>query len=125
MPRRESKQELEELDDGEVADPDGGPDLFTSPVGGGGFIGKWLKKMLGSAAPVRREAAVDRRAPIRRRIARTRRTAARTRCRRLATVASDDGADVTSGGVTYPEWDVNRKALPPGLVHGARGRSRG
>ena len=25
------------------------PDLFTSPVGGGGSIGKWLKKMLSSA----------------------------------------------------------------------------
>ncbi len=41
-------RELEELDDGEVDDSDD-PDLFTSPVGGGGFIGKWLKKMLSSA----------------------------------------------------------------------------
>ena len=41
-------QELEELDDGEVDDSDD-PDMFTSPVGGGGFIGKWLKKMLSSA----------------------------------------------------------------------------
>ena len=41
-------QELEELDDGEIDDSDD-PDLFTSPVGGGGFIGKWLKKMLSSA----------------------------------------------------------------------------
>ena len=40
--------ELEELDDGEVDDSDD-PDLFSSPVGGGGFIGKWLKKMLSSA----------------------------------------------------------------------------
>src|SRR4029077_5865903 len=48
IPRRESKDALEELDDGEVDDSDD-PDLFTSPVGGGGFIGKWLKKMLSSA----------------------------------------------------------------------------
>ena len=41
-------EELEELDDGEIDDSDD-PDLFTSPVGGGGFIGKWLKKMLSSA----------------------------------------------------------------------------
>ena len=47
VPRRESKEALEELDDGEVDDTDD-PDLFTSPVGGGGFIGKWLKKMLSS-----------------------------------------------------------------------------
>ncbi|EUA25906.1 hypothetical protein I548_3998 [Mycobacterium intracellulare] len=44
----EQKRELEELDDGDVDDSDD-PDLFTSPVGGGGFIGKWLKKMLSSA----------------------------------------------------------------------------
>ena len=43
----QSKEALEELDDGEVDDTDD-PDLFTSPVGGGGFIGKWLKKMLSS-----------------------------------------------------------------------------
>ena len=48
VPRRESKEALEELDDGEVDDTDD-PDLFTSPVGGGGFIGKWLKKLLSSA----------------------------------------------------------------------------
>lgn len=48
VPRRESKEALEELDHGEVDDTDD-PDLFTSPVGGGGFIGKWLKKMLSSA----------------------------------------------------------------------------
>src|SRR3984893_1856349 len=48
VPRRDSQEALEELDDGEVDDTDD-PDLFTSPVGGGGFIGKWLKKMLSSA----------------------------------------------------------------------------
>ena len=39
--------ELQELQDDAVDDSDD-PDLFTSPVGGGGFIGKWLKKMLSS-----------------------------------------------------------------------------
>ncbi len=48
VPRSTQHQELAELDDGEVDDTDD-PDLFTSPVGGGGFIGKWLKKMLSSA----------------------------------------------------------------------------
>ncbi len=48
VPRRpDSKRALAELDDGEVDDADE-PDLFTSPVGGGGAIGKWLKKMLSS-----------------------------------------------------------------------------
>ncbi|HWT47323.1 MAG TPA: nitric oxide reductase activation protein, partial [Mycobacterium sp.] len=44
----QEQQELQDLNDGEVDDSDD-PDLFTSPVGGGGFIGKWLKKMLSSA----------------------------------------------------------------------------
>ena len=48
VPRSRRRQELAELDDGDVDDSDD-PDLFTSPVGGGGFIGKWLKKMLSSA----------------------------------------------------------------------------
>ena len=53
VPRGTQRQELEELDDGEVDDTDD-PDLFTSPVGGGGSIGKWLKKMLSSARKSRK-----------------------------------------------------------------------
>ena len=48
VPRGRGAQELEDLDDAQVDDSDD-PDLFTSPVGGGGFIGKWLKKMLSSS----------------------------------------------------------------------------
>jgi nitric oxide reductase NorD protein len=54
VPRRESKEALEELDDGEVDDSDD-PDLFTRPAGGGGFIGKWLKKLLSSGAELSRQ----------------------------------------------------------------------
>jgi hypothetical protein len=108
-PRREGKQELEELDDGELADSHSGPDLFSSPVGGGGFIGKWLKKMLGSQrqsdgsgggppgadSPTHQTNSANRGANA---------------VSSLATVASDDQSDVKSGGVLYPEWDVYRKA---------------
>ena len=45
VPRGRGTKELEEFDDDEIDDSDD-PDMFTSPVGGGGFIGKWLKKML-------------------------------------------------------------------------------
>ena len=48
VPRDRGPKEHEELDDDEIDDSDD-PDMFTSPVGGGGFIGKWLKKMLSSA----------------------------------------------------------------------------
>jgi len=112
IPRSQRARELEELDDGEIDDTDD-PDLFTSPVGGGGFIGKWLKKMLSSArktgsgggppgadAPTHRTNAARRGADA---------------VRSLASVASEevDDPDIASDGVTYPEWDVNRKAYRP------------
>ncbi len=48
VPRSRHPHELAELADGDLDGSDD-PDLFTSPVGGGGFIGKWLTKMLSSA----------------------------------------------------------------------------
>lgn len=107
IPRRDAKRDLEELDDGEPADADGGPDLFSSPVGGGGFIGKWLKKMLGSARSSGTSGGppgAD--SPTHRTKSSNRSTHA---VMSAAAAQSDDGADVTAGGVTYPEWDVNRR----------------
>jgi nitric oxide reductase NorD protein len=107
-------EELAELDDGEVDDSDD-PDLFTSPVGGGGFIGKWLKKMLSSArktgsgggppgadAPTHRTNSANH---------------GRYAVSSLASVASedvdDDEAKTAADGVRYPEWDVTRKRYRP------------
>jgi hypothetical protein len=114
VPRSQRGQELADLDDGEVDDSDD-PDLFTSPVGGGGFIGKWLKKMLSSARktgsgggppgadnPTHRTNAANRGAHA---------------VSSLASSASEDvidhAAEVSSRGVKYPEWDVNRKSYRP------------
>lgn len=110
---REAAQELEELDDGEVDDSDD-PDLFTSPVGGGGFIGKWLKKMMSSARktgsgggppgadnPTHRTNSGKRGAYA------------------VASLASTsggddgDGKDPAADGVRYPEWDVARRSYRP------------
>ena len=110
VPRRQARQELDELDDGEVDDSDD-PDLFTSPVGGGGFIGKWLKKMLSSArktgsgggppgadSPTHRTNSGKRGAHA---------------VSSLATAASEDTGDPKTGGLKYPEWDLNRKCYRP------------
>jgi hypothetical protein len=114
VPRSQRRQELADLDDGEVDDSDD-PDLFTSPVGGGGFIGKWLKKMLSSARktgsgggppgadnPTHRTNAANRGAHA---------------VSSLASAASEDvidhAAEVSSRGVKYPEWDLNRKSYRP------------
>src|SRR5271156_538089 len=114
VPRREQSQQLTDLGDDENDDSDD-PDLFTSPVGGGGFIGKWLKKMLSSARktgsgggppgadnPTHRTNAANRGAHA---------------VSSLASAASeeviDHAAEVSSRGVKYPEWDLNRKSYRP------------
>jgi hypothetical protein len=114
VPRSRGAQELEELDDGEVDDSDH-PDLFTSPVGGGGFIGKWLKKMLSSKRNESRRSGggppgAD--AP-------THRTNSGIRGRyavsSLASTSSEDvdDSEAMADGVRYPEWDVTRKRYRP------------
>ena len=115
VPRTNSATELEELDDGEVDDSDD-PDLFTSPVGGGGFIGKWLKKMLSSARKTGSgggpPGADD---PTHRTNSGKRGAYAVTS---LASTSGDDGdadqdGQTAAEGVRYPEWDVARKSYRP------------
>lgn len=114
VPRSQGVAELAELDDGEVDDSDG-PDLFTSPVGGGGFIGKWFKKLLSSArktgsggGPPGADSPTHRINTANRGL-----HAASS----LATVSSEDVNDPqsqrASNGVTYPEWDVARRSYRP------------
>ena len=107
VPRRDSREALEELDDGEVDDSDD-PDLFTSPVGGGGFIGKWLKKMLSSArktgdggggppgadSPTHRTNSANRGAFA---------------VSSTAQASAENVIDIAAHGLTYPEWDADRK----------------
>jgi hypothetical protein len=110
-PRRQNvAQELEELDDGEVDDTDD-PDLFSSPVGGGGFIGKWLKKMLSSArktgsggGPPGADSPTHRINSAKRGV---------NAVSSLAAASSEEGADIDAVGFTYPEWDAQRKAYRP------------
>jgi nitric oxide reductase NorD protein len=114
VPRSGGKKELEELDDAEIDDSDD-PDMFTSPVGGGGFIGKWLKKMLSSARktgsgggppgadnPTHRTNSANR---------------SLYAVSSLAATSSEDGDDdkilTAADGVQYPEWDVTRKSYRP------------
>jgi nitric oxide reductase NorD protein len=107
-------QELQELQDGEVDDSDD-PDLFTSPVGGGGFIGKWLKKMLSSArktgsgggppgadTPTHRTNSANRGLHAVSSLAST-----------SSEDVNDDEARTVADGVRYPEWDVTRKSYRP------------
>jgi nitric oxide reductase NorD protein len=121
VPRDRGTQELAELDDGEIDDSDD-PDLFTSPVGGGGFIGKWLKKMLSAArktgsggGPPGADSPTHRT------------NSANRGLHAVASLASAPGEDLddkiddneddkkalATGVATYPEWDVTRKSYRP------------
>jgi hypothetical protein len=107
VPRGRQRQELAELDDGEVDDTDD-PDLFTSPVGGGGSIGTWLKKMLSSTRKTgsgRGPPGADN--PTHRTNSGKRGANAVTS---LAAAPSEDATDHEARGVKYPEWDVNRRS---------------
>ena len=111
IPRRDSAEPLEELDDDNVDDTDE-PDLFSSPVGGGGSIGKWLKKMLSSARKSGSSGGGPPGAD-----APTHRTNSGNRgafsVTSAAAVTSEEIADVRQEGVKYPEWDANRKSYRP------------
>ncbi len=110
VPRRDDKRELEELDPDDVDDSDD-PDLFSSPVGGGGAIGKWLKKLLssrksggsgegppGADSPTHRTNSMKRGAHA---------------VSSLATVSSEEIVDVKTDGVKYPEWNAERRVYRP------------
>ncbi|WP_395311676.1 VWA domain-containing protein [Mycobacterium sp. AMU20-3851] len=111
VPRRPAKADLEELDDGEVDDTDD-PDLFVSPVGGGGAIGKWLKKLLSAArksggnsggppgadSPTHRTNTANRGAAA---------------VSSTASISGEQVIDVTPGGFSYPEWDLAHKRYRP------------
>ncbi len=111
VPRSGGKSDLEELDDG-VADDSDDPDVFTSPVGGGGFIGKWLKKMLASARKTGRGGGPPGADTP------THRTNSGIRglhaVSSLASTTSEDIKDpAKADGVTYPEWDVTSRRYRP------------
>lgn len=112
VPRDRAATELEELNDDAIDDSDD-PDMFTSPVGGGGFIGKWLKKMLSSARKTGSGGAPPGADTP------THRTNSGIRgihaVASLASTSSEHVEDHEAEGanLTYPEWDVTRKSYRP------------
>lgn len=109
--RKEAKGELKELDEDAVEDTDD-PDLFSNPVGGGGFIGEWLKKMLSSARKTGSDGGGPPGADKP-----THRTNSANRgayaVSSSASVSAEDAADVEQDGLKYPEWDAARGVYRP------------
>jgi nitric oxide reductase NorD protein len=110
VPRRQGRQELEELDedDPDNWDDSDDPDLFSSPVGGGGAIGKWLKKLLSSArktggngsGPPGADSPTHRTNSTRRGL---------HAVSSLASAGAEEIVDIKTEGVKYPEWNAERK----------------
>ena len=109
-PRRGGESALRELDD---ANDDVGPviDLLSSPVGGGGGLGRLLKKLFGDArSGVSGPPGAD--APTHGSRRSTRRAATVTLSTSVARVS-----DLATMGhhrvATYPEWDQHRRCYKP------------
>jgi nitric oxide reductase NorD protein len=107
IPRRKSNKDLAELDDDEEADDDA-TDPFSSPVGGGGAIGKLLQGMLrrvrqlGGSGPPGADTPTHRSHNGIRGAGMVTSTAVSN--------SEDSGDDNGDGkGRKYPEWDVHRK----------------
>jgi nitric oxide reductase NorD protein len=116
VPRRDvGAAELEVLDEGLESDESDDPDLFTSPVGGGGFLGKWLKKMLSSQRKTGSGGGppgAD--TPTHRTDSSKRAAHAVTSLAATATEEVDDKKALAGErGFIYPEWDVTRKSYRP------------
>lgn len=107
VPRRSSDRELAEFDADEGPGEDT-VDVFSSPVGGGGGLGKLLQKMLGQVrkldgnGPPGADAPTHRRRPAARGASAVVSTA-------TATADSEFSGDGQARGVTYPEWDVHQR----------------
>jgi hypothetical protein len=109
VPRSTSDRELTELDDEADEAPDEDVvDLFSSPVGGGGGIGKLLQKMLSQVRKLGGNGAPGADAPTH-----TRRSTVRGAGAVVSTAAaradSESSEHARGVGVTYPEWDVHNR----------------
>lgn len=110
-PRKHNETPLRELVDDAGEDNDSGNDIFTSPVGGGGGIGKWLQKMLqqvrqlkGGGSPGADAPTHWSRAGVRSRISVVRSAAA------VDTITDAFGKNQS---ILYPEWDIHRQCYRP------------
>jgi hypothetical protein len=106
VPHQGKEQARREIDDGED-DERADVSRFSSPVGGGGPIGRLLKRMFHDArAPGTGPPGTDAATHVTRRRARPGHNAALTTARAART---EDTETLERHGTTYPEWDVNRR----------------
>lgn len=80
-------------------------DLFTSPVGGGGALGRWLGQLLTAVRQLQGGGSPGADAPTHRsRVGHARHAVLSTR-----SAAAAEHTGIETRGTTYPEWDVHRR----------------
>jgi hypothetical protein len=84
-----------------------GTDLVSSPVGGGGAVGRWLRQLLRAVRRLEGGGAPGADAPTHRAQIGTRGSASPT----FSTARAEtlEAATHEGGGTKYPEWDVHRR----------------
>lgn len=107
--RRRGNKALEELDEDDDSGADAG-DMFTSPVGGGGPLGKLLSKMLRSVRRLGEGGQPGADAPTHRTHSGKRGSGSTFS---TAPAGLIDGPADKSPGITYPEWDIHQRAYRP------------
>lgn len=111
-PRRQREYALPELDEdendsaGDIADP------FSSPVGGGGAVGRLLRKMLGVVRQLREGGTPGADAPTHR-IRSGAMGGGNAVVSRAELADSQADAPGDPNAITYSEWDVNRRSYRP------------
>ncbi len=100
-----------ELRESEPDEIDSAADPFSSPIGGGGAVGRWLQRMLSAVRQVEGGGPPGASTA-------THQTRAGTRSRRAAafsmrTAGALEEAAVERRGTKYPEWDVDRRRYRP------------
>ncbi len=105
-PRRHDRAQRHELDSGEE-DEGLAADILSSPVGGGGGIGRLIKRLLGDA---RSEGDGPPGADAPTHWSRRGRPTSRTRWLSTTAAPTPRGTrEIEHSGITYPEWDRNKR----------------
>ena len=112
--RRRRDHTLAELDEDDSEDAGEDADIFTSPVGGGGALGRLLRRMLRVVRRLGDGGQPGADAPTHRTRSGIRGVNAAFSVGPAGRVDDDElGLSQTSQGITYPEWDVHHRRYRP------------
>jgi nitric oxide reductase activation protein len=111
VPRQQQNKELEELTDDANQNDEDTEDFATSPVGGGGALGRMLQKMFQMVRKLKDGGSPG--ADVATHWSRTRPRAGVHSLASTPTAETVDDAFGQSRGFLYPEWDVHRHCYRP------------